>query len=280
MKIKNLAALVAVILIVSSCVKDEVFVGPASISNVTGTPASPQSTESVVVSAKVTDLKGISSVKLYYKASTATAYTSVDMTSSAEDKYLYSGTIPAFAKDVEVWYYIEVVNSDNLTTVYPETAPLKNSKYTVGASNLIKLFINEVFPDGTKDATDPDWVEIYNDSEIEVNLGGYAFYDEGIKSSNGSKPKRIIEDGLKIPAKGFLVIKAETYAGTYTVEFGLSTSGDAVYLENKDGVLVASLDFLTIATSGKKSYGRKPDGSSTLTLFTTATKGTSNNNAN
>ena len=280
MKIKTLAVILTAILIYSSCVNDTIYVGPANISTVTATPTAPQSTESVVVSAKITDLKGISSVKLYYKASTATSYTAVNMTATVDDKFIYMGTIPAFAKDVEVWYYIEVVNSDDLIAVYPETAPLKNNKYTVGASNLIKLFINEVFPDGTKDATDPDWVEIYNDSEIEVDLSGYAFYDEGIKSSNGSKPKRIIEEGVKIPSKGFLVMKAETYASTYTVEFGLSTSGDAVYLENKDGVVVASLDFLSIATAGKKSYGRKPDGSSTLTLFTTATKGTSNNDAN
>lgn len=280
MKIKTLAVILTAILITSSCVNDTIYVGPANISTVTATPASPQSNETVLVSAKITDLKGVSSVKLYYKASTDASYTSVVMVAAENNKFTYTGTIPTFAKDVEVWYYIEVINTDNLMAVYPETAPLKNNKYTVGASNLIKLFINEVFPDGTKDATDPDWVEIYNDSEIEVDLGGYAFYDDGIKSSNGSKPKRIIEEGVKIPAKGFLVMKAETYASTYTVEFGLSTSGDAVYLENKDGVVVASLDFNGIVTSGKKSYGRKPDGSATLTLFNTATKGTSNNDAN
>ena len=163
------AILVAIILIATACVKDDVFVGPASIASVTGTPASPQSTESVLVKAKVTDLKGVTSVKLYYKASTAATFSSAEMTAVSGEQFMYSGTIPPFAKDVKVEYYIEVVNSDNLTSVYPLNAPTAKATYTVGASTTVKLFVNEVFPDGTKDATDPDWVEIYNDSEIQVD---------------------------------------------------------------------------------------------------------------
>lgn len=274
------AILVAILLLATACVKDTVFVGPASISTVTATPASPKSTESVVVKVKVTDLKGVTSVKLYYKASTASTFASAEMTAVSGEQFMYSGTIPPFAKDVKVEYYIEVVNSDNLTSVYPLNAPTAKSSYTVGASTLIKLFVNEVFPDGTKDATDPDWVEIYNDSEIQVDLSGYMFYDEGIKTSLSTaspKAKRVL-GSIVIPPKGFAVIQTE-YNGE-TVTFGLSTSGDGAYLEDPSGNLVASLDFNTIVTTGKKSYGRKPDGSSTLTLFTTATKGASNNDAN
>lgn len=280
MKIKFISTLLVSAFLLSACVTDEVFKGSASIDNVTGTPAAPQSSESVVVKAKITDLKGVSTVKLYHKASTAATYSSVDMTSLSSEQFMYEGTIPPYAKDVVVNYYIEVINSDNLSAVYPVNAPTAKASYTVGASNQIILHVNEVFPDGTKDATDPDWVEIYNESEIQVDLNGYAFYDEGIKTSlttASPKAKRIL-GSIVIPPKGFVVIPCE-YNGE-TVTFGLSTSGDAIYLENPSGMVVASLDFTTIATAGKKSYGRKPDGSSTLTLFTTATKGTSNNDAN
>lgn len=274
------AILVAVILLAAGCVKDPIHVGPPSISNVTGTPVAPQSTESVVVTAKITDLKGVSSAKLYHKASTETTYSSVVMTSLSGEQFMYTGTIPPYAKDVVVNYYIEVVNTDNLSAVYPVNAPTAKASYTVGASSIIKLHINEVFPDGTKDATDPDWVEIYNESEIQVDLAGYFFYDEGIKTSLGGvspKAKRVL-GSIVIPPKGFTVIATEQNGESVT--FGLSTSGDAMYLENPEGMLVASLDFTTIATAGKKSYGRKPDGSNNLTLFNTATKGTSNNDAN
>ena len=280
MKIKFLiiSSLLIVSFITTSCINDEVFVGPAKIANVTGTPLAPQSTESVVVSAKITDLKGISSVKLNYKPTGVTAFTIVDMV--VGENFIYSATIPAFAKDIKVEYYVEVLNSDNLKSVYPANAPTALASYTVGASNLVKLFVNEVFPDGTKDATDPDWIEIYNDSEIPVNLAGYYLYDEGIKTSLSTaspKAKRVL-GSIEIPAKGFTVIPTE-YNGE-TVTFGLSTGGDGAYLEDPNGILVASLDFNTIVTTGKKSYGRKPDGSSTLVLFNTASKGSSNNNAN
>ena len=190
---------------------------------------------------------------------------------------MYNGIIPALPMGTKVEYYVEVKNTGGFSTLFPSAAPAQLGNYTIGASNVIKLYINEVFADGTKDVTDPDWVEIYNGSDIPVDISGYAFYDDGIKNSGGTKPKRILNSGAIIPSKGFLVLRTEYTAGEYTVEFGLSTSGDGAYLENAAGVLVASLDFLTINLSGKKSYGRQPDGSSNLVIFTTPTKGTSNN---
>jgi hypothetical protein len=270
-----LIVLLGVVLMITSCVKDEVYVGPASISNVEISPSTPLSTDAVTISVKIRDLKGVQSAKLFYKVFGAATYTETAMTAGADN--VYSGTIPAQPMDTKVEYYVLAVNQDNINAYFPANAPALASSYTVGASTIVKIFINEVFPDGTKDATNPDWVEVYNDSEIPVDISGYAFYDDGIKT--GNKAKRILESGLVIPAKGFLVLKAETYENLYTVEFGLSTSGDAVYLENKEGVVVAELDFNGISTAGKKSYGRKPDGSNNLQIFNNATRGTSNNNA-
>ncbi|MBL0025036.1 MAG: lamin tail domain-containing protein [Saprospiraceae bacterium] len=274
MKILNIiAAIFLTATLISSCVKDEIFDGPAAISNVAATPVAPKSTESVTLGATVIDLKGVVSVNLLYRTTTGGTFTTVPMASGAS--HTYQAVIPAFPKDTKVGYYIEVKNIGGFTTLYPSEAPSKLAEYTVGASTLVKLFINEVFSDGTKDATDPDWVEIYNDSDIPVDLSGYSFYDEGIKT--GAKPKRILNAGTVIPSKGFHVESTEYTEGKYAVEFGLSSTGDAVYLENTSGVLVASMDFLTINLSGKKSYGRKPDGSATLVIFDTPTKGKSNN---
>lgn len=259
----------------TACVKDEVFNGPASISNVATIPVAPQSSDNVTVSAKITDLKGVTAAKVYYRTTAAGTFSSVDMT--VKSGFEYIGIIPAQPKDTKVEYYVDVKNQGGFSTMYPANAPAQTASYTVGASSLIKLHINEVFADGTKDATDPDWVEIYNESEIAIDLSGYAFYDEGIKTSGGSKAKRIINTGTIVAAKGFVVFKTEYTSGEYTVEFGLSTSGDAAYLENTSGVLVASLDFTTISLSGKKSYGRQPDGSSNLVVFITPTRGATNN---
>lgn len=260
------------ILFGSSCVKDELFNGPATISNVLQVPAAPNSSEDVLVTARVTDLKGISSVNLLYRVIAGGTFSTVPMASSAQ--YEYRVTIPANPFGTKVEYYIEVLNSGGFTTRYPEVET-QYANYTVGASSLIKLYINEVFADGTKDETDPDWVEIYNGSDIPVDISGYSFYDQGIKT--GSKPKRVLNAGTTIPSKGFYVLKTEYTGGEYSIEFGLSTSGDAVYLENTSGILAASLDFQTISLSGKKSYGRQPDGSDNLVIFTAPTRGASNN---
>ena len=262
----------ALLLFASSCVKDELFNGPATISNVIQVPAAPSSSQDALVTARITDLKGITSVNLLYRVITGGTFSSIPMTSTAQ--YEYQGTIPATPFGTKVEYYIEVLNSGGFTSRYPEVEN-QFANYTVGASNLIKLYINEVFADGTKDETDPDWVEIYNGSDIPVDISGYSFYDQGIK--NSGKPKRVLNAGTIIPSKAFFVLKTEYTGGEYAIEFGLSTSGDAVYLENASGILEASLDFLTISLSGKKSYGRQPDGSDNLVIFNTPTRGTSNN---
>lgn len=262
------------LLMLTSCVKDEVYIGAATIEKVSFFPESPKSTDNVVITARITDLKEVSSVKVFYRTLSTGAFTPIVAVASG---FLYNATIPALPMGTKVEYYVEAKNSGGFTTVYPSAAPNQLVSYTVGASNVIKLYINEVFADGTKDVTDPDWVEIYNGSDLPIDLSGYAFYDDGIKTSGGAKPKRILNAGTIIQAKGFLVLKTEYTGGEYAVEFGLSTSGDGAYLENTSGVIVASLDFLSINLSGKKSYGRQPDGSSILAIFNSPTKGVSNN---
>ncbi|TDG36392.1 lamin tail domain-containing protein [Pedobacter changchengzhani] len=276
MKLKNFILIgLTPLMFFSACVKDEIYNGPATIDKVSIMPEAPKSTDDVTVNAQITDLKGITSATLYYRISPSATFLPVTMKSGAG--FMFSGTIPASPLNTKIEYYIEVKNNGGFTTVSPSNAPAKLASYTVGVSSAVKIFINEAFSDGTKDATDPDWVEIYNGSDIAVDLSGYAFYDEGIKSSAGAKPKRILNSGTIIPAKGFLVLKTENTAGEYAVEFGLGSSGDAVYLENTTGIVVSSLDFSSISLVGKKSYGRQPDGSTNFVIFTTPTKGTSNN---
>ncbi|KIA89858.1 lamin tail domain-containing protein [Kaistella jeonii] len=257
----------------NSCVQDDLYDGPAIIQKVTATPAAPSSIEPVKITAEVTDLRQVTEVTLKYKESTATTFTSVAMVLGTNN--LYTGQIPPFVLTTKIQYYIEAKNINSFTTTYPDKAPDKLSTYTVGASSLVSLYINEVFSDGTKDATNPDWVEIYNASDVAVDLGGYGFYDDGIKNSGGTKPKRIIKPGTMVASKGYIVLNTEYTNGE--VDFGLSTSGDAVYLDNPNGALVTSLDFLTINLAGKKSYGHKPNATGPLTIFDTPTKGASNN---
>jgi len=278
MKFRIMASLAVILVLATACVKDEVYVGPPTIETVTISPATPQSTEPVVIKAKITDLKAVNSVKLFYRGvGIATSFTSLEMISLSSEQYMYAASIPAFPKDTKVEYYIEVLNLDNVKASYPKTG---TKDYTIGASTAIKVVVNEIFANG--DAANSDWIEIYNDSEVEVDLSGYAVYDDGIKT--GVKPKRIIAEGVKIAAKGFLVLNTDIDPNE-TILFGLSTTADAVYLENKDGLVLSEIKWDATILGGTdlksgKSFGRKPDGSNTLVIFANTSKGSSNNNAN
>lgn len=140
------------------------------------------------------------------------------------------------------------------------------------------LVINEIFANGDG-SSNSDWIEIYNNSENEVDISGFSIYDDGIKK--GAKAKRMIPNSTIITAKGFIIINTDIEHNE-SVLFGLNTSSDAVYLENKEGLVLSKIEWSDIILNGTdlkngKSYGCKPDGSKSLTIFASPTKGSSNN---
>lgn len=127
--------------------------------------------------------------------------------------------------------------------------------------------INEIYSRG--DTTNPDWIEIYNPNNSDINIGGYKIFDNGGQS--GSKPKKEIPGGTVVPAKGFLVITVDD--GTAS-GFGLSSSGEEVWLEDNSGSVVDNVIFPALGIDS--SYARKPDGSSNWQITSPPTKGTKN----
>ena len=95
-------------LVIYSCVKDEPFPAPPSITNVTINPIAPEPTDIVTVSARVTDINGVLSVKLHFKVNTGN-FTSVAMTQSGTTS-TYTASIPAQVAGAEISYYIEAEN--------------------------------------------------------------------------------------------------------------------------------------------------------------------------
>lgn len=132
--------------------------------------------------------------------------------------------------------------------------------------------MNEIFSRGV--APDLDWIEIYNPASTQVDLTGYKIYDDG--GNNGTKPKKEFPSGTIIPAGGFYVIVTDEDGVTPGSKFGLSSSGDQVWLENSSGEVIDTIKIpaMPIVTT---SYGRLPDGSNNKQILTTITRGTSNN---
>lgn len=123
------------------------------------------------------------------------------------------------------------------------------------------LFINEIYASGD------DWIEIYNDLETTVDMSGYFIYDNEAN-------KYTLPPGTLITAKGFLVVLCNDLATGLNTNFKLTSSGETVYLENTSGTLIDRVTFPPL-NSGQ-SYGRYPDGSSTLVISGNTTPATSN----
>jgi hypothetical protein len=131
------------------------------------------------------------------------------------------------------------------------------------------IFMNEIYSRGT--AENPDWIEVYNTSDQSVDISGYLIYDSGGQA--GSKPKKAFPSGSVVPANGFLVIVTddEDESG-----FGLSSSGEEVWLEDASGTIIDNVTFPALEET--QSYGRFPDGSSNWQVLETVTPGEPNSN--
>lgn len=79
--------------------------------------------------------------------------------------------------------------------------------------------MNEIFSRGT--VSEPDWIELSNGSDAEINISSYKIYDSGAKG--GTKGKKRFLAGAVIPAKGFYVIVTD---GSEANDFGLSNNGE------------------------------------------------------
>lgn len=151
--------------------------------------------------------------------------------------------------------------------------------------NTTGLYINEVYTDNSDEFMANGWdasvdfIEFYNATDVDIDLSGYKVYDD----KHEEETSYTFPAGTIVPAKGFLAIDVykENTAGP---SFGLGAGGDWVFLYN---AAMEKIDEIEIPGISKESgnrdkgytYGRKPDGSTKLTWFTEATKGTSNNDA-
>lgn len=141
-------------LLLSSCLKDEVY-GGATISNIKNTVAYTGTTP-VTVTATVSSLVAVKEVNLIYSAGSASAQT-LSMAGSGDK---YTATIPAQPLNTEVSYYIEAKTAT-------ATATSPTVKYVVGATpiNYSGLILNEL-------NGNDKFIELYNKGTETIPLEG------------------------------------------------------------------------------------------------------------
>ncbi len=253
----------------SSCVKDLMYDGPATIESVTVAPEAPTSSDAVTVTATVMGVQKITSVTLIYDAGNGAQ--NLDMTGSGKT---YTATIPPMPDKTKVSYSVKVVNAAGAEAV---SAP---KDYTVGDPVLdyTVLVFNEVYGAGEDNEK---FMELYNNGNVDLPLNGVTINKDEELTWTGTP-------GLVIPAKGhFLILGAK---GTTPDGFssGLSAKKSIILeLFDKDG---NKLDTFQRGEKGtawgdqpldnnKGSWSRCPDGTGDWFIVDTPTGGKANSDS-
>lgn len=179
---------------------------------------------------------------------------------------VYGAAIVASSSSIQYYIYAE---NNNVGMFSPVRAEHEFYTITVNSTTSSDVVMNEIYTRGT--SSEPDWIELYNSSASDIDISSYKIYDSGGQS--GTKPKKEFPTGSIIPANGFLVIVTDD---TSESGFGLSGSGEKVWLENTTGLIADSVTFTTLTVT--QSYGRNPDGG-VWQIMDTITKGFSNSSA-
>ena len=155
--------------------------------------------------------------------------------------------------------------------------------FVTGNFNAQSLFINEFMASNVTSTPEiidfdaySDWIEIYNDSTVSINIGGYYLTD-----NLGNPTKWRISDGTIIASKGFLMFWADGFdsspsAGSnyYHTNFSLSKDGEELGLFSPEQIMIDSVIF-GIQISDV-SFGRNPNSGNDWNYFGEPTPNKSN----
>ena len=125
------------------------------------------------------------------------------------------------------------------------------------------------------DGDTPDWIELYNRSNVSIDLKGFFLSDDKDDLKKWEFPS------VSISANGFLLVFASgknrnNWPDLHT-SFKLGAMQENVYLSDNQGVVSDSL--LVRCSPADKTLGRYPDGSSIIKVFNNPSPNASNNNS-
>ena len=248
-------------------------VGPtiasAAYFNASMAEAVPFANEVANIQTTVSHASGLSKVNLYYATGLLGNFTVTAMfddgahNDGAAGDGVYGAQIPGYAANTLVRYYIEAVaNNATLSASYlPVGAEHDIFVYTVQETIATNgVVINEILSSNTADATDEagdheDWVELYNNNDVQVDLGGFYLSDDATDLDKWQFPT-----GTVIPANGYLIVWADNEAteGPLHASWKISVSGESVTLSDAAMNVVDQVIFG--AQEVDMGYARIPNG--------------------
>jgi hypothetical protein len=144
-----------------------------------------------------------------------------------------------------------------------------------------QLFINEfmasndtAYPGPQGDY--PDWIEIYNAGDEDVDLSGYYMADDLADPDAMYQIPSTYPDSVTVPAHGFILFYANKgqESSVLNLNFKLSGGGEQVGLWGPDQAVIDSITYGDQTTD--VSFGRYPDGGANWEFMPTYTPGATN----
>lgn len=230
-----------------SCVKDEIYEGPASISDVKFAPEAVTPKDDVTVSATITDLRDVTSATIKYFTNIGGSASSITMTKSSGDTYV--GVIPRQADQTEVSFTILATNTLGFTA----ESPVKSYKVAAVVIDYSGLRLNEL-------NGNDKFIELYNNGKTDIPLEGVFIQKDG--ETNWTCDDRTLAPGA------FLLLYSEDVVADHPeipaeliFHSGLSAKKAVrVQLFNPAGSSLDDFNLVTCVKKADASYSRNNDG--------------------
>lgn len=240
------------------------------ISNIVPALANPVLGSNVAISATVSNVTA-TSVYIGYRTSSLLPFTKLSMyddgahNDGAAGDNVYGATIPV--NGITTQYYIYGENT-NIGKFSPARA--EHEFYSLTASypaiNANDVTVNEIMAQNTTGATDAagdfeDWVELYNNTNTDLDLGGHYLSDATTNLTKWQFPLNSV-----IPAHGYLIVWADDEAaeGPLHASWKLSVGGESVTLASPAQAIINQVVFGAQTTN--MAYARIPNGTGSFVV--------------
>ena len=241
------------------------------VSNISFSTDNPVVGDMITVSTSIADG---TSAYIGYRINEFAPFTKVEMVNDGSG--IFQATIPVKATYTEYYIYSE---NDNAGKFSPQRAEYEFHNFTATSVNTSvgDLVINEFMASNDltqadQDGEYDDWIELYNNSNSDIDLSGYFLSDDSEDPMQWQVP-----EGTVISPNGYLMIWAdndEEQEGLHA-NFKLSSSAESVILSDSDGSILDEVSYADQTTD--ISYGRFPNGTGDFQVMN-STFGLENNN--
>lgn len=226
------------------------------ISNLNISPAAPQAFDNVTFTAEI---QNASYAYMGYRSYKGDPFTKTELfddglhNDGAAGDDIWGTTLILGATDIQYYFYAD---NNDVGIFSPVRAEHEFYELTLTGG----VVINEMMAQNYAVAADQDgeyddWIELYNNSAVAVDLSGYYLSDNALNPIQWKIP-----DGTTINANDYLIIwcdKDTLQAGLHA-NFKLTGSGETILLADATGTPINEVQFPVVGSN--LTYGRYPNG--------------------